>query len=56
MTDGSENDQSPVFLRFTDQEYERRISILRCMMDERQLDGVLLAGSPAYMSGGYGAF
>jgi Xaa-Pro aminopeptidase len=42
--------------RFSDGEYERRHRILRDAMDERGLDCLLLAGSPGYMSGGYGAF
>ena len=54
--DVSSKEHEPVCLRFSDEEYRRRHRRLREAMDAQGLDCLLLAGSPGYMSGGYGAF
>ena len=46
----------PLRLQFSDEEFRRRHERLKQAMDEQGLDCLLLAGSPGYMSGGYGAF
>ena len=51
----SSNDEE-LYIRFSDEEFHRRHKLLREALETLDLDCVVLAGSPGYMSGGYGAF